>query len=409
MEKKLVITGMGAVTPIGCGVKSYWSALIAGKCGIDFIRKFDASSLPVKIAGEVKDFDPNLRLSKKLCREADVFMQYGIASAFEAIDDAKLETFGTRCGITMGTALDGISLISETQDSLSRNITQKVSPRFVPKILGNVAAALVSIEKGIKGPSMTVNTACSSGIDAITLAAMFILSGEADVMVAMGAESAVSPILIAGLSSAQALCRESENPSAASRPFDLERNGFVMGEGGGALVIESEEHAIARGARIYAYIAGFANNSDAHHVTAPDPEGNGAARCMEAAILKSGLDRSEIGYINAHGTSTHLGDAAETKAIRKVFGPCADNLLVSSTKGATGHLMGAGGITESIACIMAINESIVPPTLNYSVPDPECDLNYVPNKAQKREITAAMNNAFGFGSQNAAIIFKKYE
>jgi 3-oxoacyl-[acyl-carrier-protein] synthase II len=409
MDKKLVITGMGAVTPLGTGVEKYWSNLIDGKCAIDFITKTDTSSLPVKVAGEVRDFDPSERLSKKLCREADTFMLYGISAAFEAIEMAGLDTDSDRVGITMGTAMDGLATIAETQASLSVGESHKVSPRFIPKVLGNVAAALVSIEKGIKGPSMTLNTACSSGTDAIILAAMFLLSGDADAMIAMGAESIISPLPILGLSAAQALSREADDPKKACRPFDADRNGFVMGEGGGAIVIETEEHALKRGAKIYAELVGFANNTDAHHVTAPEPNGLGAAACMSLALKRAGIDKSEIGYINAHGTSTKLGDAAETKAIRNVFASHADSLLVSSTKSATGHLMGAGGITESIACIKAINESIVPPTINYNTPDPECDLNYVPNKAVKRSITAAMNNAFGFGGQNSTLIFKKYK
>lgn len=409
MEKKLVVTGMGAVTPLGTGVEKYWSNLISGKCAIDFITKIDTSSLPIKIAGEVRDFDPSQRLSKKLCREADVFMQYGIAAAFEAIEMSGLDTDSDRVGITMGTAMDGLATVAETQDSISRGLTQKVSSRFIPKILGNVAASLVSIEKGIKGPSMTVNTACSSGTDSLILAAMFLLSGDADAVVSMGAESIISPLAIAGLSAAQALCRENEDPKRACRPFDADRSGFIMGEGGGAVILETEEHAKKRGARIYAELVGFANNTDAHHVTAPEPEGVGAASCMELALKRAGIDKTQIGYINAHGTSTKLGDAAETKAIRRVFGSHADSLLVSSTKSATGHLMGAGGLTESIACILAINNSIVPPTINYHTPDPECDLNYVPNKAVERSVTAAMNNAFGFGGQNSTVIFKKYE
>lgn len=409
MEKKLVVTGMGAVTPLGTGVEKYWSNLISGKCAIDFITKIDTSCLPIKIAGEVRDFDPSQRLSKKLCREADIFMQYGIAAAFEAIEMSGLDTDSDRVGITMGTAMDGLATIAETQDAISRGLTQKVSSRFIPKILGNVAASLVSIEKGIKGPSMTVNTACSSGTDSLILAAMFLLSGDADAVVSMGAESIISPLAIAGLSAAQALCRESEDPKRACRPFDADRSGFIMGEGGGAIILETEEHAKKRGAKIYAELVGFANNTDAHHVTAPEPEGTGAAACMELAIKRAEIDKAEIGYVNAHGTSTKLGDAAETKAIKKVFGSHAGSLLVSSTKSATGHLMGAGGLTESIACILAINNSIVPPTINYRTPDPECDLNYVPNKAVERSITAAMNNAFGFGGQNSTVIFKKYE
>ncbi len=409
MNKKLVVTGMGAVTPLGVGVKNYWDNLIEGKCAIDFIKKIDVSNIPVKVAAEVRDFDPASVLSKKLCREADTFMQYGIAAAFEAIDQSGLETDSERVGVAMGTALNGIATIAETQTSFLSSVSGKVSPRFIPKVLGNMAAALLAIEKGIKGPTVTVGTACSSGGDAASVAAMYLLSGEADAMVVMGAESSISPVVLAGLSSAQALCRESADPKNACRPFDINRSGFVMGEGGGALVLETEEHAKKRSAAIYAELIGFANTGDAHHVTAPEPNGLGAARCMTLALEKSGIDKNSIGYINAHGTSTKLGDAAETKAIKNVFGSHAYELIVSSTKGATGHLMGAGGITESIACIMAINNSIVPPTVGLSEPDPECDLNYAPGKALERKIDAAMSNSFGFGGQNSTLIFKRYE
>ncbi|MCD8049334.1 MAG: beta-ketoacyl-ACP synthase II, partial [Clostridia bacterium] len=373
MNKKLVVTGMGAVTPLGIGVDEYWSNLISGKCAIDFISKIDVSSLPVKVAAEVRGFDASKYLSKKLCREADDFMQYSITAALEAIKMSGLDPSGERIGVTMGAALDGISTIAETQSSFSQSATGKVSPRFIPKVLGNIAASLLSIETGIMGPSVTVNTACSSGADAVTLAAMFILAGDADAVIAMGGESSLSPVVLSGLASAQALCREAENPSRASRPFDLNRAGFVMGEGGGALVLESEEHAKARGAHIYAYLAGYANNTDAYHVTAPEPEGTGAARCIELALSRAGIDKTQVDYINAHGTSTKLGDAAETKAVKRVFGAHAYELIVSSTKGATGHLMGAGGITESIACIKAINDSVIPPQGGLEGPGRDCE------------------------------------
>ncbi len=407
MDKKLVVTGMGAVTPLGIGVDEYWSNLISGKCAIDFISKIDVSSLPVKVAAEIRGFDASKYLSKKLCREADDFMQYSITAALEAIKMSGLDPSGERIGVTMGTALDGISTIAETHSSFSQSATGIVSPRFIPKVLCNIAASLLSIETGIMGPSVTVNTACSSGADAVTLAAMFILAGDADAVIAMGGESSLSPVVLSGLCSAQALCRESENPSRASRPFDLNRSGFVMGEGGGALILESEEHAKARGAHIYAYLSGYANNTDAYHVTAPEPEGMGAARCIELALSRAGIDKNSVDYINAHGTSTKLGDVAETKAVKRVFGSHAYELIVSSTKGATGHLMGAGGITESIACIKAINESVIPPTINYETPDPDCDLNYAPNAAVHRTVNVSISNAFGCGGQNSSLIFTK--
>ena len=406
--KKLVITGMGAVTPVGNSVKEYWQSLIEGKSGIGMITKFDTSDIPVKIGAEVKDFDPEAYMPKKLARELDPFMQYAFAAANEALDDSGLEIEPGNTGIVMGTAMDGIRTVTETQHDYSTGAIKKVSPRFVPKMLGNIGAAQIAIAHNITGPSMTVNTACSSGADAITLAAMFIQSGAADAMIAVGADSALCPVVMAGLATAKALSTK-ENPEIACRPFDKLRDGFVMGEGGGAIIIETEEHAKKRGAKIYAELAGYANNTDGHHVTLPHPDGIGAVKCMRDAMAMGHIDPSDVGYINTHGTSTHSGDIIETKSIKTVFGAHAYDLLINSTKSMTGHMMGAGGITEIIACVKAIREGIVPPTINYEYPDPECDLNYVPNKAQKRDIKAAISNALGFGGQNASIAVKRYE
>jgi 3-oxoacyl-[acyl-carrier-protein] synthase II len=411
MNNRLVITGMGAVTPIGIGVADYWKNLVNGVCGVEAITRFDTDNLPVKIAAEVKDFDPLAFMSKKLSREMDVFMQYGYAASIEAIAQAGENMAAPeRMGIVVGTALGGIAPIADTQDGISKGEHKKVSPRFVPKIIGNEVAAQIAIEKGYRGPSLTVSTACSSGGDAISTACMLLLSGQADAVLAMGAESALSPLFILGLSSAHALSTNNENPQGASRPFDKERDGFVIGEGGGALIIETEENAKKRGAVILAEIAGFANCTDGYHVTSPHPDGIGAIFCMEKAIENAGLVPSDIDYINTHGTSTPVGDPIETNAVVSVFGEHASAMAVTSTKGATGHMMGAGGITEAITCIQCIREGIVPPTLNLDHPDEKCaKLNYVPNKAVKKEVRAAMSNSFGFGGQNSSVVFARYE
>lgn len=407
-QTKLVITGMGAVTPIGVGVPAYWQALTAGKCGIGRITRFDASDLPVQIAAEVKDFDPAAYMPKTLARTMDPFMQYAFVAAEEALGDSGLDIAADpdRVGIVMGTAMDGVTTVAGTQAAYDAG--KRVGPRFVPMTIGNIAAAQISIAHGITGPSMTLNTACSAGGDAIMTAAMLLRTGEADAVLAVGGESILCPIVVAGLSQAHALSRRNDDPEQACRPFDADRDGFVIGEGGGALILETEEHARARGAHIYAELAGYANTSDAHHVTAPHPEGAGAAACMRRALKRAGLQPSDIGYINAHGTSTGLGDIAETQAVKAVFGGRESAPPVSSTKSMTGHLMGAGGITESIACILAIRDGILPPTLHLAHPDPACDLDYIPNEARKTRITAAMSNSLGFGGQNSSLIFTQY-
>lgn len=409
-NSRLVITGMGAVTPIGIGVENYWNNLIEGKCGVDRITKFDVSDLPVKIAAEVKNFDPEKFMPKKLTREMDPFMQYGYAAAMEAIEQAGEAAEPERMGIVVGTALGGIAPITETQDGVSKGEHKKVSPRFVPKIIGNEAAAQVAIAKGYRGPSLTVSTACSSGGDAISTACMLILSGQADAVLAMGTESALAPLFILGLTSAHALSTHNDDPQRASRPFDRDRDGFVIGEGGGALVIETEENARKRGATILAELAGFSNCTDGYHVTSPHPDGIGAIFCMEKAIEHADLSTDDVDYINTHGTSTGVGDPIETNAIAKLFGDHAKEMAVTSTKGATGHMMGAGGITEAITCIQCIRTGIVPPTLNLDNLDESCvPLNYVPHKAIKKEVHVAMSNSFGFGGQNSSVVFKKYE
>ena len=404
---KIVITGMGAITPVGIGMENYWNNLTSGVSGIDKIKSFDPSELAIQIAGEVKDYTPSDYLPKDLIRKTDPFMQFAYIAAEEALKMANLEIEPTRTGIVMGTAMSGIATIAFTQEALTGASHKKVGPRFIPKILGNVAAANIAIEYNIQGPSFTVSTACSSGGDAINTAAMCLKSGKADVMLAIGAESVLCPLVIYSLGNAKALSRSNDNPQGASRPFDKDRDGFVIGEGGGALILETEEHALKRGATIYAELLGCGNTCDAHHVTAPHPEGRGAADCMKLALEDAGITADKVGYINAHGTATPKGDTVETKAIKEVF---KDNIpLVSSTKGATGHMMGAGGVTEVITCIKALETGVIPPTINLDTPDDECDLDYVANVARKVDVDVAMSNSFGFGGQNSTIIVGKYK
>ena len=416
MKNRLVITGMGAVTPCGIGVDSFWQGLLSGKSAAAAISRFDASALPVQFAAEVKDFDPTAFMDKKRAREMDLFMQFGFAAATEALSEAGFEADGALCGIeperlgiALGTAYAGMTTIAETQDGLSKGLHSKVSPRFVPNVIGNIAAAQIAIAKGIRGPSMTVTTACSSGADAISIGAMMVASGEADAALCVGAEAAINPLNILGLSSAHALSTRNDAPAQASRPFDKDRDGFVMGEGGGAIVIETEEHAKARGAKIHAVLLGWANSTDGYHVTSPHPEGIGAIYCMERCIKKAGLTPADVDYINTHGTSTPMGDIIETKAIHTLFGDAASKVAVSSTKGTTGHMMGAGGVTETIACVKTVTEGMIPPTINLETPDPDCDLDYVPNAPRQKDVRVAMSNAFGFGGQNSSVLVGKYE
>lgn len=404
---KLVITGMGAVTPVGLGVDAYWSGLTHGVCGIGPITRFDASSLPIQIAAELRDFHAENYMPRQLARTMDPFMQYAFIAADEALRGSALsiEREADRIGLVMGTAMAGVTTVAGTQAAFDAG--KRVGPRFVPMAIGNIAAAQIAIAHGLHGPSLTVGTACSAGGDAILTAALLLQAGEADAVLAVGGESILCPVVVSGLAQAGALSRRNDDPEHACRPFDAMRDGFVIGEGGGALLIETLEHAQARGAQIYAELAGWANTNDAHHVTAPDPTGAGAAACMRRALERAALPPSAIGYINAHGTSTPLGDRAETLAVKAVFGD--DAPPISSTKSMTGHLMGAGGLTEVIACVQALREGILPPTLHLDTPDPACDLDYVPNTARKADIAAAMSNSLGFGGQNSSIIVTRCE
>ena len=395
---------MGAVTPIGGCVADFWKNLTAGMSGIGKLTRFDNAEIPVRVAALINDFHPEEHMPRRLAKDSSLFSQYAFAAAAEALRQSGLDTAAEawRTGIVMGTAMSGVTDIAKTQEEMSLSGESKVSPRFVPRILGNIAAAQIAIEYGLKGPSMTASTACSSGGDAIKIAAMMLQAGEADTMLAVGAESIICPLVTSSLSMARALSRE-EDPGLACCPFDIRRNGFVMGEGGGALVLETEEHAKARGAEILGYVLAAANNNDAYHVTSPAPDGHGARACMEAALERSGLKASDIGYINAHGTSTPVGDSIEIAAIKEVFEGCRP--AVSSTKAATGHMMGAGGITEVITCLLACREGVLPATMNTCELDPACaGVDIITGSARRSGIRAAMSNAFGFGGQNSSII-----
>lgn len=405
MNERLVITGMGAITPIGIGVEEYWTNLMNGACGIDFIKSIDTSELPIKVAGEADKFDPTDFMPRKKAREMDRFMQLAFSAAASAIADSGADVGNNRCGIAVGTALNGFGTITGTERKYNSSAIKKVTPRFLPMSLGNICASHIAIEYGIKGPSMTLNTACASGGDAISLAAMMLSAGMADMMVVAGGESAVNEILIQSLAAAMALS-PSEDPKTACRPFDKSRDGFVIGEGGGSLVIETESHALKRGANIYAVLAGWGNNTDDYHPVAPKPDGEGEIACMQIALDTAGIKAEDIGYINAHGTATVKGDIVECEALNHLFD---SDVKVSSTKAATGHMMGAGGITEVISCIKALETGKLPYTLNLSEKDPECNVNIVSAYEEISNLDYAMSNAFGFGGQNSSIIVGKYK
>ena len=399
MNSNIVITGLGAVTPLGVGVEEFWKNLTAGKCAISEIQSIDVSNLPVKNAGQVLNFNPKDYLPTKLTLDMEPYMQYAYIAAEEAIKQSGLETHSNRVGIVMGSALSGIGIIDKTGVDLAVK-GRAASPKFLVKAMGNIAAAQLSINYGIQGPDMTVSTACSSGGDALTLATLMIRSGMADAMVVMAGEAATTATLVQSLTKTGALSKTGE-----SLPFDKNRNGFVLGEGGGCIIIEKEECAKARGAKVLAKLLGVANNTDAYNTVSPNPEGTGAAACMRLALDDAGISPAEVGYINAHGTATHAGDIAETKAIDEVFGK--GNVFVSSTKGSTGHMMGAGGIVELISCIKALETGVLPVNVGLTEHDEECDLTIVTEENKQQTVQVAMSNAFGFGGQNSSIIVGK--
>ena len=415
LKNRIVITGMGAITPLGNDVETLWDNILKGRSGIGKIEAFDASELPVQIAGEVKDFDPEAYMPKKLAKEMDRFMQFAYASCDEALKDAGLvpdengdyPISNKRIGIVFGSVFSGTDEVESTQDALSTGKASRVGPRFITKMIGNIAAAQIAINKGLMGPSITVSTACSSGLDAINVGAMLIETDKADAVICVGAEAANTPLVIKGLSAIHALSKRNDDPEGASRPFDVSRDGFVMSEGSGTIIIEKEESARKRNASCHAELIGYANGTDGYHVTSPDPDGKGAVLVMSQAIEEAGIDLSEVDYINAHGTSTPKGDVIEVDAIKQLFKEHSKELAVSSTKGAHGHLMGAGGVVETIICVKAVEDGMLPPTINLKEPDEAFGLDFVPNVARKKDIKIAMCNAFGFGGQNAAVIVKK--
>jgi len=410
-KRRVVMTGMGAVTPVGNTAEEFWAALIEGRSGIGPITRFDSSDYPTRIAGEVKGFDPLKYIDKKEERKFDRFLKYAVACAVMAVEDAALKTDrvdATRFGVLVGSGIGGIETLLDNYETLRTKGPDRVSPFFVPMIIINMASGLISMRFGAKGPNSSVVTACATGNHAIGEAMKIIERGDADVMIAGGAEAIIVPLTIAGFCQMKAMSTRNDEPTKASRPFDADRDGFVCGEGGGLVVLESLAHARERDARIYAEVVGYGMTGDAHHMTAPDPDGDGAARAMMAALRDGGIEPSAVGYINAHGTSTPYNDKFETIAIKRVFGEHAKKLAVSSTKSMTGHLLGAAGGIEAIATAFAIHHGVLPPTINYEKPDPDCDLDYVPNQARKQEVEVAISNAFGFGGTNATLALKKF-
>ena len=409
--RRVVVTGVGALTPVGNTAEEFWASLMQGRSGIGPITKFDATGYPTRIAGEVRNFDEAKYVDKKESRRLDPYLKYAIATSTMAVEDAALDPKkidGTRFGVLIGSGIGGITTLIEGEDVRRTKGFDRVSPFVIPMLIVNMAPGLVSMRFGAKGPNTSVVTACASGNHAIGDAARLIERGDADVMIAGGAEAIIVPITIAGFCAMKAMSTRNEEPEKASRPFDAARDGFVCGEGAGIVILESLEHAVRRDARIYAEIVGYGLTADAHHMTAPDPEGDGATRAMQLALHDAGIAPSAIGYINAHGTSTPYNDKFETIAIKRVFGDDARRLAVSSTKSMTGHLLGAAGGIEAVATVLALHHGLLPPTINYETPDPECDLDYVPNQARKVDVEYAMSNAFGFGGTNATLAFRKY-
>ena len=410
--QRIVVTGLGALTPIGNSVDEFWANLIAGKSGIRRTSAFDPSPLDVQIAGEVQDFDPKRYIDPKAARRMDRFSQFAVSAARMALEDANLEIDpenSDRVGVMMNTGGGGIPALTREVRNYYDKGPDRVSPFFIPIFAPNMAASQVSITFGIHGPVRGAVAACAAGSQAYVDSLHVLQRGEADVVIAGGTEAGVDPVAVAAFANMHALSRRNDDPAHASRPFDAERDGFVFAEGCGTMILETEEHARARGARIYCELAGGAMTADAHHITAPLEDGSGAMKAMKLALQSAGMNPDEIDYLSAHGTSTPLGDKAETVAIKRAFGDHAYNMCVSSIKGAIGHLVGAAGAVASIASVKAMQEGIVPPTINYEYPDPDCDLDYVPNDAREARVNAAMINAFGFGGQNAVCIFRRYE
>jgi 3-oxoacyl-[acyl-carrier-protein] synthase II len=411
VERRVVVTGLGIISPLGIGIKENWQALCEGRSGIGPITRFDTTEYETKIAGEVKNFDPTSFLDRKEARKMDPFIHYALASGIMAMEDSHLkidQSNAERVGVLVGAGLGGLTTIEKYHSILLKEGPKKLSPFFIPMLIVNLAPGQISIFFGAKGPNSSVVTACATGNHSIGEAYKIIQRGDADAMIAGGAESTITPLAIGGFNAMKALSTRNEEPQKASRPFEKDRDGFVIAEGAGILILEELSHAVKRNATIHAEIIGYGCNADAYHIAAPSPNGEGAARCMEIALKAAGIPYSEVDYINAHGTSTPLNDLSETMAMKTVFKEQVKKLMVSSTKSMTGHLLGASGGVEAVFTILTIKEGIVPPTINYEVPDPECDLDYVPNVARKAKVRVAMSNSFGFGGTNAALVFKEF-
>ena len=409
VNRRVVVTGMGLVTPLGTGVEKNWQALTEGRSGIARITRFDCDSFPTQIAGEVRDFNPEDWIEKKEIKKMDLFIQYAMATAAQAMTESGLkidESNAERIGVMIGVGIGGLCTIEEYHKIYLETGLRRVTPFFIPKLIGNLASGNIGIRYGAKGINLTTTSACASGSHAIGEAYRMIRDGYLEGAIVGGTEAALCALGIGGFIAMRALSVRNDSPETASRPFDRERDGFVFAEGAAALILEERESAIARGANIVAEVAGYAANDDAYHITSPSPNGEGAARCMQMCLEDTDLDLNEIDYINAHGTSTPQGDVAETQAIKKVFGERAAKIAVSSTKSMTGHTLGAAGAIESVYTVLAISRGMIPPTINYEYPDPECDLDYVPNRARPAKIRLALNNSFGFGGTNTTIAFR---
>lgn len=408
--RRVVITGVGTVSPLGCGNAKNWDAIISGKSGIGLITRFDTSDMPVKIAGEVPDFNAEAYIDKKEIKKMDLFIQYALAAAHYAMEDSGLvitDENAERVGVLVGAGLGGLPTIEKYHTLLNEGGIKKLSPFFIPMLIINLAPGHISIKYGAKGPNVSSVSACATSTHSIGDAYHMIKRGDADAMIAGGTESVITPLGIGGFAAMKALSDRNDDPTTASRPFDKNRDGFVMGEGAGIVILEEYEAARARGARIYAEVVGYGLTGDAYHLTSPAPGGEGGARSMKMALKGAGIAPEQVDYINAHGTSTPIGDMYETMAIKSIFGDHAKKMMVSSTKSMTGHLLGAAGGIETVYTLMAMDTGIVPPTINYTEPDPECDLDYVPNTAREAKLEYAMSNNFGFGGTNATLLFKK--
>lgn len=412
MERRVVITGLGMVTPLGTGVESNWEAVCAGKSGIRRIEKFDASSFASQIAGEVQGFNSEDFMEKQQVRRFDIFVHYALASARMAMEDSGLRITDKnrhRVGCVTGSGLGGLTMLEHFHRVLLEQGARRISPFFIPGIIANMAPGQIAIEFGVMGPNLSIETACAASCHAVGESFRLIKEGKADAMISGGSEAVITPLALGGFCSMRALSTKNDEPEKASRPFELNRDGFVMAEGAGILVIEEMNQALERGAHVYAEVAGYGMSADAFHISAPEPEGGGAVLCMQNALEDAGFNPGDIDYINAHGTSTKLNDESETRAIKQVFGEHAYKIAVSSTKSMTGHLLGGAGGIEAIYTALSIKHGVMPPTINYETPDPRCDLDFVPNVARKGRIRAAMSNSFGFGGTNATLILKAFD